>query len=85
MELHLKSEGEVHSLQSGFTKIRKVTVNLIILRYCIEENFKMKAPLYVISVDFTKAFDSVNRKQLIQSLLEYKSNNVLQRLENQVY
>ena len=70
-------------MQSGFTKDRRVTDNLFILSYCIEESFKMKTPLYVIAIDFAKAFDSVNREQLIQALMSYKINSkIIDKIAN---
>lgn len=74
IEQHMKNEDKVNEMQSGFTKARRVTDNLFILSYCIEESFKMKTPLYVIAIDFAKAFDSVNREQLIRALMSYKIN-----------
>ena len=34
--------------------------NLFILRYCIEGSYKRGKPLFVMAIDFVKAFDSVN-------------------------
>ena len=61
----IQQESEV---QAGFAKNRRLADNLYILDYCIKESFKMKKPLYVISIDFSKAFDSIKRDTLIQVL-----------------
>ncbi len=68
------AEDKVNELQSGFTKARRVTDNLFILSYCIEENFRSKIPLYVIPVETAKNSDSVNRQQLVEALKTYKIN-----------
>ena len=40
IENHIKEIGKVNEMQSSFTKKRRVTDNLFILTYCIEEGFK---------------------------------------------
>ena len=39
--------------------------NLFILNYCIEKTYKRKKELYVISINFRKAYDSIEREKLI--------------------
>ena len=56
IETHLKSNHMMNELQSGSTEKRRTTDNLFILKYCIEENFRNKKPLFVISIDFKKSF-----------------------------
>ena len=53
--------------QAGFTKGGKIEDNLFILNYCVEESFRRKASLYVTSIDYSKAFDSVKRSELAEA------------------
>ena len=71
IETHLRSNQLMSELQSGSTMKRRTTDNLFMLKYCIDETFKNKKQLFVISIDFQKAFDSVNRKLMIEKLKEY--------------
>ena len=70
IEEHLKKNGLLNELQSGFTEKRRTTDNIYILDYCIQESYRMKKELYVISVDLQKAFDSIQRGKLIETLKE---------------
>ena len=44
--------------QAGFTE-KRIGNNIFLLN-CIEKSFKMKKPLIVTSIDFAKAYDSIN-------------------------
>ena len=48
-------------VQTGFTKNKRISDNLLVLDYCVIESFKRKKTLYLISIDFQKAFDSIKR------------------------
>ena len=63
----IQQKSEVHA---GFTKNRRLTDNLYVLDYCIKES-KKKKHMYVIAIDFSKAFDSIKRDTLIQVLKTY--------------
>ena len=54
--------------QSGFMKDRRTTDNAFILYSLIMKQKFLKKPLYVCFVDFTKAFDYVNRAALMYKL-----------------
>ena len=52
-------------VQAGFTKKnRRISDNLILLGYCVKESFKIKKPMYVISIDSQKAFDSIKKRYI---------------------
>ena len=53
-------------------KNRRISDNLLVLDYCVKESFKRKKPLYLISIDFQKAFDSIKRVTLIYALKKYR-------------
>ena len=70
IEEHLQANGLLNELQTGFTGKRRTTDNIFLLDYCLQESYKMKKELYVISVDLQKAFDSIERGKLIEALME---------------
>ena len=69
----------MNELQAGFTKKRRITDNLYILKYCIESSFKKKQTLYVVAIDFQKAFDSIDRGKLMKTMMKYEiDSNVIE-------
>lgn len=72
IEEHLWNNNEMKEVQAGFTKGGKTEDNIFILQYCIERSFKMKKPLIITSIDFSKAFDSIKREKIITALKKYK-------------
>ena len=46
--------------------------SLFTLQYCIEGSFKLKRPLIVTCLDYSKSFDSISRGKLIEVLIHYK-------------
>ena len=45
---------------------------LFTLQSCIERSFKLRRPLIVTCLDYSKAFDSIKREKLIETLIHYK-------------
>ena len=72
VEHHIRQIQQESEVQAGFTRNRRIADNLYVLDYCIKESFKMKRALYVIAIDFSKAFDSIKRDTLIQVLKKYR-------------
>ena len=72
IEAHLKETNNQNDLQTGATSGRRVTENIYILNHCIQRTFKMKKSLFILSIDFTKAFDSIERIRLIETLKYFK-------------
>ena len=70
--LEFKNEALNHddTYQFGFKKNCRTTDNLFLLQSIIEKQKFKKQPLYVCFVDFTKAFDYVNRQALFYKLLK---------------
>ena len=62
----------VKNMQAGFTEGRRLGENLFMLQYIVEECYRRKRELFVISVDFCKAFDSVDRGALVEALMFHK-------------
>ncbi|MEL6606438.1 MAG: reverse transcriptase family protein, partial [Cyanobacteria bacterium J06614_10] len=81
----LKDNKLMHELQSGFTEKRRTTDNLFILDYCIRESYKLKKELYVISVDLQKAFDSIQRSKLIETLMELNIDPNIIQIVSEIY
>ena len=46
--------------------------NLFTLQYCIEGCYKLKRPLIVTYLDYSKASDSIRRGKIIEALIHYK-------------
>ena len=74
---HLQDNDRISNYQSGFTIGRRLEDNILILKYCISESSKNKVPLIVTAIDFTKAFDSIDRRKLIDNLKYYKCDPLL--------
>jgi hypothetical protein len=69
---HLEANEKIIEYQSGFTKGRRLEDNILLYKYCVQESRRMKKSMVVVAVDFAKAFDSVDRKQLVLALKRYK-------------
>jgi len=74
IELHLANNDLLNEMQAGFTDGRRIENNLYILKYCIESCFERNLPLFLSSVDYHKAFDSINRGKMIQAMKYYKAH-----------
>ena len=72
LEKHIKDIGQDSEVQAGFTKNRRIADTLFVLDYCIKESYKIRKPLFLISIDFAKAFDSVKRDKLVNVLKKYR-------------
>ena len=72
IDQHIIHNDEAKHAWAGFTKGSQIEDSLFILQYCIEDSFKQKKALIVMSLDFSKAFDSSKREQIIVALMKYK-------------
>ena len=72
IEAHLRINNEMKETQAGFTEGGRGEDNLFLLQYCIEESYRRKTPLVVVSVDFSKAYDSIKREKIIEVMKQYK-------------
>lgn len=71
IEDHVEINRWVKDTQAGFTKGGRIENNIFILKYCIERTFERKKTLVVISIDYTKAFDSIKRDKMIEVLIDH--------------
>ena len=69
---HLDRNGLISDYQAGFTDGRRLEENLFIVRYCIEETYRLGRKLVVVAIDFKKPFNSVERGALVRALKYYK-------------
>lgn len=60
-----------------FSKKGRIENDLMILKYCIGNSFKERETLYVTTVDIAKAYNSVKRDTLIETLKEYRKEKVV--------
>ena len=69
---HIHEIRQQSELQAGFTKRRRIVDNLSILQYCIHVSFNKKIPMFLISINFAKAFGAIKRNKLIELPMKYK-------------
>ena len=72
IEKHLLVNNEMKETQAGFAPGGRVEDNLLIVQYCVEESFKSKKPLILLSIDYKKAYDSIRRDVLVDNMKKYK-------------
>lgn len=85
IEDHLEKNGRQEELQAGFTKQRRIEDNIFILQACVEEARKRKKNIIAIAIDFKKAYDTVNRKELIKVLKDYKISEEIINFISNIY
>ena len=72
IDQHLKDNNMRHDEQAGFTRGGNIMDNMIILQECVQETYRTKGSLFLVSVDFSKAFDSIKRETIVEVLKEYR-------------
>ena len=85
IEEHIVENELIKETQSGFTDKGRIENNLMILKYCIDSTFLNKLPLIVISIDFSKAYDSLKRGNLIETLKEFKIHERIIGIIKKIY
>ena len=82
---HITKTHQVNDMQTGATTNRRVVENIHIFQYIMQQTFINKKKLYVLSIDFSKAFDSVNRYSLFKILLEMRLHPKIIEIIAQIY
>ena len=82
---HLKENDNLMEEQAAYTENRRTSDNLFILHYCVQKSYENKKPLFIISIDFQKAFDSISRAMLIKVMMKYKIHPKLIDLIAEIY
>ena len=72
MVQHLDRNCLISDYQAGFTGGRRLEENVFIVRYCIQETYRLARELVVAAIDLEKAFDSVGRLALVRALQFYR-------------
>jgi hypothetical protein len=57
--------------QCGFRKGRSTTDQIFILKQVMEKHYKFDKDLYMVFVDYKQAYDSINRKELWNSMIYF--------------
>ena len=71
--------------QAGFRPGRSCTNQINTLRIIIEQSVEMQSPLYLLFIDYEKAFDSVNREFMWKVLEMYSVPSKLLNLVKELY
>lgn len=85
IEKHILENNIISDYQAGSTPKRRIEDNLFLLRHCIEKTFKRKKTMYILSIDYSKAFDSVRRGKMIEILKSYKIHENIINILAKVY
>merc|ERR1712239_35699 len=89
IEDYLEKKGIKHENQLGFTSGGRVEHCMFTIDYIANMSYERKGragrPLYLAFIDFKKAYDSIDRKKLIEVLVEYKINPMIIDLIVQMY
>ena len=74
IEEHIRNNNLIKENQIGFTGGGRIEYNHMILQYIVEKTKKedKNRQLIITALDFKKAFNSVKRKELIETLIKYK-------------
>merc|ERR1712179_507600 len=89
IEEFLIEKGIRYDNQFGFTEGGRVEHCMFIIDYITNMSYEKRRrrnrPLYFALIDFKKAYDSIDRKKLIEVLIEYKINPQIIDLIVQMY
>ena len=67
IDRHVLESNKKMETQAGFTTDNMIEYNLFTLQYYIEEYYKLKRPLIVTCLDYSKIFDFIRRGKLIEA------------------
>ena len=89
IEEFLENRDIIFNNQFGFTEGGRVEHCMFILNYVTNMSYEKRGkncrPLYLAFIDFKKAYDSIDRRKLIEVLIEYKINPKIIDLIVQMY
>ena len=85
VEDHLVRNNVIKWNQVGFTEGGRAEYNHFMLQYIVERAWKKKEKLIVIALDFKKAFDSIDRRKLLEVMIEYRINPYIIDLVAKIY
>jgi len=73
-------EDKLGDFQMGFRTNRSTIDNIFMLRQIFEKCYEYNIELHNIFVDYSQAFDSVNRNKIIECLIKYELPKILIKL-----
>jgi len=73
-------EPKLSDAQSGFRPNRSTIDNIFIVRQTFEKSYEYNIDLHNMFVDYTQAFDSINRNKVLECLNQHKIPAKLQKL-----
>ena len=83
IEDHIEKNNLRKHNQTGFTKGGRKEDNLFVLQHLVEKTYKQDKQLVVISIDYSKAYDSIDRKKMIETMIKYKIHpNIIDIVSN---
>ena len=89
IEDFLEEKGIKYENQFGFTEGGRVEHCMFMIDYITNMSYNKRGrrgkPLYLAFIDFKKAYDSIDRKKLIEVLIDYKINPLIIDLIVQMY
>ena len=85
IEEHIENNKEIKEEQAGFTKGARIEDNIAIIHHLIKDARERKKQLIITGIDFAKAFDSVKRETLIETLKYYKIEERIIRAIAEIY
>ena len=75
MEIHLETWGVRYEEQYGFTEGGRIEQCLFTVNYVTNRTFESQKKkhkyLYLAMIDFSKAYNSIDRKRMIETMKEY--------------
>ena len=77
IEEHLRRNGIGRDNQIGFMEGGRIEYAHFLLQYMVEDSLrekKGKRGLVVMALDYSKAYDSIERKGLVETMIKYKLN-----------
>ena len=78
IEVHLETWGIRFEEQYGFTEGGKIELCLFTLNYIANRTYESKRKkhksLFYAMIDFSKAYDSINRQKLIETMKDFNIN-----------
>ena len=89
IEVHLETWGYGFEVQYGFTEGGKAELCLFTLNYVANRTYESKKKrhktLFFAMVDFKKAYDSINRQKLIETMGKFEINTRIIEMVVQMY
>ena len=74
-------KNKVEDNQIGSRPNRSTIDNIFVVRQIFEKSYEHDSDLYIVFVDYTHAFDSVDRNKIIQCLIKFEVPDKLIRLK----